>query len=329
MNLEHIESLARDPSFSGVVRIDVGGETVLHIANGFADRAHRVAATVDTRFGIASGSKTFTALVAMALVESGTWSLATTARSLLHADLPLVDDAVTVEHLLSHTSGIGDYLDEDLAGDVNDHVMPVPVHQLLETEDFLRVLDGFPQQRPPGTGFSYCNGGYVVLALLCERAAGVPFHDLVDTFVFERAGMTSSAYLRNDELPGDVAIGYLDGPPASLRTNALHLPVRGSGDGGAQTTVADVHRLWAALEAGEVVSAATWTSMTTARGESPTGYRYGFGVWLPPTGGREMEGCDAGVSFRSTHDPSTGVTATIVSNTSSGAWPIAKVLAEG
>ena len=67
--------------------------------------------------------------------------------------------------------------------------MPVPVHQLDTAESYLAVLDGFPQAFEPGADFAYCNGGYVVLALLAERAAGVPFHDLVQRHVIDRAGL--------------------------------------------------------------------------------------------------------------------------------------------
>ena len=124
----------------------------------------------------------------------------------------------------------------------------MPVHELATTEQFLAVLDGHPMKHEPGERFTYCNGGYVVLALLAERASGVPFHDLVDERVCRPAGMVDTAFLRSDELPGRAAVGYLDDD--GLRTNVLHLPVRGNGDGGIYTTAADVHALWAALFAG-------------------------------------------------------------------------------
>ena len=69
---------------------------------------------------------------------------------MLGPDLPLIDAAVTIEHLLAHRSGIGDYLDEPAVGDVTDYVMPVPVHQLATTQDYVPVLDGHPQVSPPG-----------------------------------------------------------------------------------------------------------------------------------------------------------------------------------
>ena len=141
-----------------------------------------------TRFGIASGSKAFTALTVIALVSDRRLSLDTPAREVLGSDLPLIDDAVTVEHLLAHRSGIGDYLDEDVVGAITDYVMTVPVHRLETTEDFIAVLDGHPQVSTPGKRFAYNNGGYVVLALLAERASGVAFHELVRQRVFDPPG---------------------------------------------------------------------------------------------------------------------------------------------
>ena len=84
----------------------------------------------------------------MSLVERGTLELGTTARSLLGDDLPLIADDVTIEHLLAHRSGIGDYLDEDAVDDITDYVMPVPVHELATTEQFLPVLDGHADRVP-------------------------------------------------------------------------------------------------------------------------------------------------------------------------------------
>ena len=109
-------------------------------------------------------------------------------RSILGTDLPLIDDRVTVEQLIGHRSGIGDYLDEDEIDDNNSYVLNVPVHQLVTIEDFLPVLDGHPMKHEPGETFTYCNGGYMVLALIAERVSGLPFHDLVDQWVCNRPG---------------------------------------------------------------------------------------------------------------------------------------------
>jgi CubicO group peptidase (beta-lactamase class C family) len=238
----------------------------------------------------------------------------------------LIDAGVTVEHLLAHRSGIGDYCDEDTAGAIDDYVLAVPPHELANTEQYLRVLDGFPAKFAPGDAFSYCNGGYVVLALIAERVTGTPFHDLVTDLVCRPAGMTDTAFLRSDELPAGTARGYLR--TGGLRTNVLHLPVRGSGDGGAYSTVGDVHALWRALFAGRIVSPEWLAAMTRPRSALPDGsMRYGLGFWIDGQCDVAMlEGYDAGVSFRSAHDPQGRFTYTVISNTSEGAWPIAREL---
>jgi CubicO group peptidase (beta-lactamase class C family) len=327
-SIEHeVDEIAAATSFSGVVRVDLGEKTVVAKAYGLADRRWEIPNELDTRFAIASGTKGVTALAVISLVQDGTLELSTTARSLLGGDLPLIQDEVTVEHLLAHRSGIGDYLDENVELDINAYLMPVPVHELATTESYLAVLDGHPTKFPPDERFEYCNGGYVVLALIAERASGVPFHELVVQRVCEPAGMTHTAFLRSDELPDRTALGYLQ-IDSTWRTNVFHLPVRGTGDGGIYTTVADVRALWSALFAGEIVSPDWVRQMVRPRSDAGT-KRYGLGFWLDgSTDVVILEGMDAGVSFRSVHDPQSESTYTVVSNTTDGAWPIARLFVE-
>jgi CubicO group peptidase (beta-lactamase class C family) len=320
-----VDGEAESSRFSGVVRVDVAGETVLERAYGFADRAHGVAMTPSTRIGVASGAKPLTALTVARLVEDGVLALDTRVRELLGDDLPLIDDEVRVEHLLSHRSGIGDYLDEDEHDDATAYVLPVPVHLLDSAESYLSVLDGHPQVFAPGTGFAYCNGGFCVLALLAERVSGVRFQELVRQQVIEPAGLAATAYLRSDELPGDAAHGYLDDD--GLRTNVLHLPVVGGGDGGVYTTAADVHALFAALDAGRPVAPSTREEMYRPRehlerSDRLDGYGLGFWRWGEAV---VLEGYDAGASFRAVHLPGRA-TWSVLSNTTEGAWPMASTI---
>jgi CubicO group peptidase (beta-lactamase class C family) len=323
-----VDRVAAAAGFSGVVRVDRGGRVELAKAYGSAHRGHGIPNTVDTRFGLASGTKSLTALTIVSLVEESRLDLHTTARSVLGEDLPLIDDDVTVEHLLAHRSGIGDYFDEDVVESMTDYVMPIPVHRLVTTADYLAVLGGHTQRFAPGERFAYNNGGFVVLALIAERAGGMPFADVMRTRVCEPAGMRDTAFLRSDE-PGErTALGYLDGD--GLRTNVLHLPVVGSGDGGIYSTAADIHALWSALYAGRIVPVARVAEMVRPSSDVPSeSMRYGLGFWLHPTGDAViLEGADAGVSFRSVHDEATGVTHTVLSNTTAGAWPVTRRLSE-
>jgi CubicO group peptidase (beta-lactamase class C family) len=322
-----LDALASGTGFSGVVRIDRGDRTELTRAYGLAHRGFEIPNGQDTRFALASGAKGFTALAVVSLIEEGVLELATPARSVLGSDLPGIDDGVTVEHLLSHRSGIGDYLDEEAGFEVEEYVMPVPVHELATTEDYLAVLDGHASKFARGERFAYSNAGYVVLALIAERASGTPFHELVEQRVCRRAGLTDTAFLRSDELPARTALGYIE-VDGAWRSNVFHLPVRGNGDGGIYSTAADLSSFWRAFFAGRIVSTDWVSEMVRPRSDAPKhSKRYGLGFWLHASNDAVLlEGYDAGVSFRSVHDPRAHVTLTVISNTSDGAWPIARYL---
>ena len=219
-------------AFSGVIR--VRGSAAIDRCAGDADRANRRPNQLSTRFATASGTKGFTALTTMALIETGELSLDTTARSILGGDLANIDDRVTVEHLLGHRSGIGDYLDEDELDDIDAHVLGSrSMHEFASPEAFLDLLAAPPQREAPGSTFRYNNSGFVVLSLLIERTVG-SYVDAVRTHVFEAADMTETGFFRSDQLPADTALGYLE----DGRTNIFHLPVIGAGDGGAYTLLA-------------------------------------------------------------------------------------------
>lgn len=323
---ESLDRVAAETGFSGVVRIDEDGSTFTR-AYGMAHRGFGVPIDLDTQFAVASGGKTFTALALIRLVVDGVISLDTTARSILGADLPLIADDVTVEHLLSHRSGIGDYLDEDAEDyDPEDYPMKSPVQLLDNTEAFLVELEGYPTSFPAGERFSYCNGGFVVLALIAERAGGAPYHRLVEESVIDPAGLADTGFFRTDEPSGRMALGYLD--ETGLRTNIFHLPVRGNGDGGIYTTVGDLSRLWATFFGGEIVPQDWVMEMTRPHADaSGEGAGYGLGFWLDDDGpGVKIIGGDTGASCYSRHDPTTGSTRTVLSNTVGGAWPMARHL---
>jgi hypothetical protein len=225
--------------------------------------------------------------------------------------------------------GIGDYLDEEAGHDLTGYLLTVPPQDLATTEQYLAVLGGHPAKFRPGERFSYCNSGYVVLALIAERISGVAFDQLVAERVCGPGGMADTGFLRSDELPAGTALGYLPIAGRS-RTNVFHLPVRGSGDGGIYSTAADISALWQSLFAGRIVPARWVAEMVRPRSDVPAeSRRYGLGFWLGQHSDTViLEGFDAGVSFRSVHDPRSAITRTVISNSSDGAWPIARRLDE-
>lgn len=326
MDPRTLDAAVAQSAFSGVATVDVADQRILERCEGFIHRALQVPMTASARIAIASGSKTFTALAVMRLVEDGTLRIDEPARALLGEDLPLVDDRVTIRHLLTHTSGIGDYLDESSDWEASDYVLSLPVHTLTTAEAFRPMLDGHPQTFAPGEDFAYCNGAYVVLAILLERVTGESYHDVVRRLVFEPAGMERTDFLALNDLPADAALGYLSDEGNFV--NTLHLPVLGNGDGGAFTTADDLHRFWLALVDGRIVSPATFEAMAHPQHDVPDeDMRFGLGLWIHRTHrALILDGHDAGASFRSTHLIDARTTVSVLGNSSEGAWPVASAL---
>lgn len=124
-----------------------------------------------------------------------------------------------------------------------------------------------------------------MLAILAERAAGQPYHDLVHEYVCQPAGLVDTAFLRNDESHERLAEHYLT--EAGLRNNVLHLTVAGVGDGGISSTAQDLHAFWQALFAGRIVTSdlvAQFTKVRTDR--AAEAMAYGLGFWLEQGGPR-------------------------------------------
>jgi len=314
---------AQAHDFSGVVRVQRRGEVIVEFACGHSDRANGRANNLETRFAVASGTKALTALTIMSLIESGAFTLDTTLRSLVLGDLPHVDEAVTIDHLLTHRSGVGDYLDEAAGGDVDDHVLgPLSAHTLETARDYLSLLNAHEQQSPPGERFAYNNSGFVMLSLVVDTATG-SYHQAVRDQVFTRAAMPDAGFFRTDDLPANTALGYL----ANGRSNVFHLPVIGMGDGGAFLTLDDTTAFWDAFLTGGIVSLESVAAMTAEVSVYNDTRSYGRGFWLGPDADHVwIEGMDAGVSFQSGVFRDSDVRYSVLSNTSSGAWPLVKAI---
>lgn len=323
---ERVERRIEDTEFSGVVLVELGELTLHARAAGFADRARGVPNALATQFAIASGTKALTALAVMSLVADGTLALDIDLQSVWAGSAELVPSGTTVRQLLAHTSGMGDYLDENEIADIEDYALAVAAPRLAQPSDFLPLLRGRPAKHAPGTQFAYCNSGYVVLALLIEALTARSYYDVVRERVCEPAGLVDTAFLRLNQLPARAAVGYL--PQRGWLSNEQQVPACGGGDGGVYTTAADLSRFWRALLAGQIVPQALVSEMLRPQlASSGAGRCYGLGFWLAPERGVVlMEGSDAGISFRSWSEPVSGLVCSVLANTTRGAWPIVQEL---
>lgn len=320
--------------FSGVVAVHHGGEEVLSRAYGFANRADAILNAHNTRFAQASGSKTLTAAVVCHLVDEGHISFNSRLVDHLEVWPANFDRGVTVHHLLTHTSGVPDYFDEEVDDDFEALWASLPTYQVRTPSDVFPLFAGKPMKFEPGERFSYCNSGFVLLGLLVEQHTGKPFADYVEAEVLAPAGMDDSGYFALDRLPPRTASNYLtEEAPDNPRTNIFSVPAVGQPDGGAFVTARDMVRFWSALRNHHLLTPPTTDRMlkahvATGRGED----HYGYGVWIESgASGRVIhraEGLDPGVSFVSDMWMADDLSITVISNTDGSAWPIYRAITE-
>jgi CubicO group peptidase (beta-lactamase class C family) len=327
-----LDTTASDTKFSGVIQVRRDGQTLYQKAFGYADRGNQNPNTLDTRFGIASGTKFFTALALGKLIEAGKLDFSSKVAERIPWDFRHYSREITVRHLLTHTSGIPDYYDEEKVEDFDNFKVDIPWYELKGPRDYLSVFPDEAMKFPPGERFSYSNSGYILLGVLIEEVTGMPYREFVEKEVFAPIGMGRSGYFAMNKLPEGTAFGYVE-EGDGWRTNIYNLPVIGASDGGAYTTIHDIERLWDAFWGYKILSKEMVQIYTTpyveARSEGADKF-YGHGIWI--RAGLDTEeyiiGEDAGVSFYSGVTRVKNLLVTVMSNTTGGAWPILHAIDE-
>ena len=327
--MSHFTHLPIDETFSGVYLVANRNESI-HQSYGYANRSEQIQHDVTTRFGIASGCKLFTAIAISQLVEQGKLSFSTSLGSFQTFDLPHLSPNVTVHQLLTHTSGIPDYFDESVSDDFEALWRDIPMYRLQQLRDFLPLFQQKAMKDEPGSRFSYNNAGYILLGLIVEEVTGQSFTDYVEQSIFQPAGMTASGYFSLDALPSKTALGYIDHPDGTWRTNQYAIPIKGGADGGAFVTVQDMTRFWKALFSHQLLDAASTSLLLTPHVTvNDRGGSYGYGLWIQHHASGDVYkyhvmGYDPGVSFHSGYYPETEVISVICSNQSDGAFDVMK-----
>ncbi len=307
-----------EESFSGVVHV-VGDEdeAPVTIALGMADRIAGVANQPGTRFGVASTAKMITGLAIARLVDRGVLRYEDRYVDLVGLELRPrdLDPRVSLEHLLSHTSGVGDYADEFDGPPFEAIWETTPPGRIRGPKDTLRLMLDLPRTGDPGGTARYNNGAYILLGVALEEVTGRSFPHVIASEVFEPLGMAASGYWPLDGLEPDLAIGYMPPAPdavagtlaATWRTNVHAMPAVGGPDGGLQSTAADLVRALDGLTGrgpggAPFLSDATRTRMTTIVAISPEEEAgYGLGMIRVGEGGAVRvghSGEDPGFSSR-------------------------------
>lgn len=313
--------------FRGAETVSREGEILFQRVTGCADLANQVPNTIDTKFASASAGKVFVAVGILQLIQQGRLRFEDTLGSLLELDLHDMDPLVTVEQLLTHTSGVPDYFDESVMDEYEELWTDYPNYKIRHNADLLPLFIHKKMMYPRGERFQYNNTGYVLLAMILERITGMEFDAYLKESVFDVCGMKDTGYYELDRLPARCANNYIyDEPSNSYRTNIYSVDAKGTGAGGAFVTAPDILRFWEGLIGGKLLSPDMVSRMLRRHSgdglDAEEGY-YGYGVWI--IGGEEMDipyfqGCDPGVSFLSEYHPGKGIITVLVSNYGDNVW---------
>lgn len=314
--------------FRGNVYIVKDDRVVYEKSTGFADYANEIPNDTETKFATASAGKAFVAVGILQLIEAGKLRFDTTLKEVLDISYKQIDPSVTIRELLNHTSGVPDYFDESVMEEYEELWVDFPCYRIRHNKDLLPLFVHKPMMYPRGERFQYNNTGYVLLAMVIESVTGMEFDEYLQKNVFSVCGMKHTGYYEMDRLPAKCANSYIyEEETDSFRTNIFCVDSKGTGAGGAFTTVKDVVAFWNGIISHRLISEPMVNQMFDCQAkevtEEYTDY-YGYGFWLRPSndGGflPHFEGCDPGVSFITEYNKKENMITVIVSNYGDNVW---------
>ena len=315
-----------ETDFSGCISVVKNGAVIFEKSYGYADFSNEICNKLDTKFATASAGKVFVAVGILQLIESGKLKFDDKIENLLDFDLKAIDKRITVKQLLCHTSGIPDYFDESVMREYDELWKDYPNYKIRTSSDLIPLFIDKPMMYPAGDRFQYNNTGYVVLGLIIEKLTGQLFDEYLRKNVFQPCGMFDTGYYELDRLPKNCANSYIyDKQREEYYTNIYSVDVKGTGAGGAFTTVLDINKFWSNLLGEKLISHKMLQQMLSVQSSSKSDY-YGYGIWLDRIEDSiftpYFQGCDPGVSFISSYDTVNNISITAVSNFGCNVWKL-------
>jgi len=312
----YVEKLERENDLSGSILIAKGDEALFEKHWGFADLENARKISSETLFGLASGSKMFTATAIVQLMEQGKLKL-TDKLTDYFPDFPnrAWAERVTLKHLLSHTSGIAEYWTKE-----NEPAMLRFGHW----HEYLPLIykEGFRYE--PGTESYYSNSNFMLLGAIIEQASGQDYYQYIGEYILKKAGMTRSGFFDHDNGDLPLAMPYARQEGGGWKNNRAKQFKKGSPAGGCYSNAADMLLFCKALKNNKLVSVEGLKLMTTdwAAGVKDA-QPYGLGLILErhaqePTYGHG--GTAGGVNFEFRYFPRMDIALLIFNNQNNGAY---------
>jgi CubicO group peptidase (beta-lactamase class C family) len=258
-----VQSYVSSRSFMGAVLIARGAEVVFSKGYGLANVEWDIPNTPATKFRLGSITKQFTAASILLLEERGKLKVEDPVSQHL-PDAPPAWKAVTIAHLLNHTSGIPSFTS------FPEYRSRQPF--AASTEQIVSWFRDKPLEFPPGEKMNYSNSGYVLLGYLIEKITGDTYEHFVQQNIFTPLGMKDSGYDSNSAIIRNRAAGYSPGPNGRVNAGFIHMSIPHAA-GALYSTTEDLLRWELGLFGGKLLSSASLQKMTT-----PAKNNYAFGL---------------------------------------------------
>lgn len=294
--------------FMGTVLVARGDQVLFSKGYGEANLEWHVANTPATKFRLGSITKQFTGASVLLLEQRGKLKVEDPIKKYM-PDAPATWDAITLEHLLTHTSGIPNVTS---LPDFDEH----KVHA-AKVEEAISWFRDKPLEFVPGERMAYSNSGYLLLGFVIEKVSGQSYAQFVQENIFTPLGMRDSGYDSNSAVIERRAAGYTPGPDGIVNAGYISMTIPHAA-GALYSTTEDLFRWQRGLYGNKLLSAAAVRRMTT-----PFKDGYGFGVTIPD-GKRRLYQHGGGIEGFNTHlvyYPESDVTVAALANLNGGAPP--------
>lgn len=271
-----IAQLAAQDQFSGTVLVSHRGTTTLARSYGMADAARGVPNGPDTIYSLASDGKPFTGVAVVQLAQQGKIEFGATVGTYLDGFPPAIADTVTVHQLLTHTSGMGDYM----ATQEWHTQAPNFTSAAQEFAAGLDMIRAAPLLFTPGSSYRYSNSGYFTLGAIVAQVSGLSYYDYVRQYVFGRAAMTTAGFYAKPQRASDPRFAH----PYATAPNGQRVDVTdkeafvGTPSGDACASAPDMVAFAHALVGARLLDPAYTGLMTSAKVPSPTGPFQAYGI---------------------------------------------------
>ncbi len=275
---EYMNELKKQYPFNGAVLVSQKGKIIFRQAYGKADFEKNIPNTPDTKFSIASVSKQFTAVGIMILQERGELNVKEPISNYL-PDYPN-GDKITIENLLTHTSGLAEYLTNELLTSNASKNKYTP-------EEIITLFKDKPSVFETGTKFKYCNSNYILLGSIIEKVSGMKYEDFLTNNIFKPLKMKNTGFYLDTSNTSKKSNAYLrsnTGAQNVITTKGYINHTLGYAAGGMYSTLDDLYLWHRALSDEKIL---TKESLAQVYKEYLPGSNYGYGVGLDVINGQK------------------------------------------